>query len=142
MEYQPPAIIMTKALSLNLLEESYGIARLAPTANIPLWVIGPGFMSLTRTNEELSVTCLEERIPATVQASRGWRALQLKGPFAFDETGIISAVTHPLSQAGVGVFVVSTYDGDHVLVKSDDLARSISALESAGHRVIEPHLNT
>lgn len=132
---------MNKSLPLHLLPDAYGIARLAPDAAIPLWIVGPGFMSLTRTAEELSVTCLEARIPAAVQASRGWRAFQLKGPFAFDETGIVAAVTTPLAQANIGVFVVSTYDGDHVLVKADDLPHSIAALESAGHRVVDGNSN-
>jgi hypothetical protein len=38
----------------------------------------------------------------------------------------------PLAAAGVGLFAISTFDTDVVLVKSADAARAMSALEGAG----------
>lgn len=125
-----------KRVALKLLPDGYGVARLAPSAPIPGWADGPGFVSISRSADELSVVCRQERIPAAEFASRDWRCFMLQGPFAFDETGIVAAVIGPLAEQQIGVFVVSTYDGDHLLVKHADLERTAAALRAAGHRII------
>lgn len=57
------------------------------------------------------------------------------GPFAFGATGIVLAVVRPLSEGRIGVFVVSTYDGGHLLVKHADLEQASKLLVLAGHRL-------
>lgn len=63
----------------------------------------------------------------------GWRALKLHGPFAFDAVGILAALLAPLAQAGIGIFAVSTFDTDYLLVKAADLPRAMATLQAAGH---------
>jgi len=41
----------------------------------------------------------------------------------------------PLAAAEVGVFVVSTFDTDLVLVKDEDLDQAVDVLGGAGHRI-------
>lgn len=120
-------------ITLQPLPHAYAIARLAPDSPIPPWADGPGFVTLSRTRDELSITCLDARVPVGVQADRGWQALRFVGPFAFGATGIILSVIQPLSENGVGVFVVSTFDGDHLLVQQADRGRAWALLEAAGH---------
>jgi hypothetical protein len=60
----------------------------------------------------------------------------LNGPIPLDLAGVLLSVVRPLSEAGIGIFVVSTFDGDHILVKADDFARSRELLRDAGHEVI------
>ena len=69
------------------------------------------------------------------QVEGGWRALAVVGPLEFDQVGIISSMTVPLAAAGIGVFVLSTFDTDLVLVKDVDLNAAIHALAGAGHRL-------
>ena len=73
--------------------------------------------------------------PSGAEVEAGWRALRIVGPLAFDLVGIIASVTVPLAAADVGVFVVSTYDTDLVLVHEEDLDRAIDVLDTAGHRL-------
>ncbi len=122
-------------VTLDPLPGLYATARLQPTEPIPTWADGPGFVSISRTSDELSIVCLAERVPPTAQADRDWRAIQFVGPFAFDQTGIASAVLLPLAEALIGVFLVSTYDTDYLLVKQHNFDRSIDALRKAGHRI-------
>ena len=91
--------------------------------------------SATVTADELSVVCLEGDEPAGAQVEGGWRALAVVGPLPFDQVGIISSITVALTAANIGVFVVSTFDTDLVLVKDVDLDAAIDALGGAGHRV-------
>ncbi len=126
---------MAVILDLYLLDGTYAVCQLEATVPIPGWALGEGFVSISRSEEELSVVCLESRVPAGIKAERDWRCFGLAGPFDFALTGILAAVLNPLAQAGVGVFAVSTYNTDYVLIKSEHLNQGITALTQAGHRV-------
>lgn len=124
---------MTTTITLKRLGGSYGIARLDPTSPIPVWADGEGYVSITRSDDELSIVCLSQRIPEDVRRDTGWRCLKFQGPFAFDQAGILLAVIAPLSRNGIGVFVVSTFDTDHLLLQEADTARAEQLLAEAGH---------
>jgi uncharacterized protein len=42
----------------------------------------------------------------------------------------------PLADAKIGIFAISTFDTDYVLVKADEVAQAIDALRRAGHNVL------
>jgi hypothetical protein len=109
----------------------FAVVRLPPASPVPEWAAAPAsFCSITRTGDELSVVCPASLVPAGARAERGWAMLKLAGPFPFTATGVLASVLAPLARAGISVFAVSTFDTDYVLVKRDDLARAIGALES------------
>ncbi len=126
------------ALHLSLRPDLYGICRMAPDAAIPDWACRAGFFSITRTPAELSLVCPEKKVPLNVPCEKGWRILRVEGPLDFGLTGIVSALTLPLAQEKVPVFVLSTYDTDYLLVKEDRLADASAALASAGFGFREP----
>jgi hypothetical protein len=47
----------------------------------------------------------------------------------------MASLVTPLADAAIPIFAISTFETDYLLVKASDLARSIDALEAAGHRV-------
>ena len=124
---------MARRVKLQDLNGTYGVARLSFSAPIPAWAGGGGFVSISRTDDELSIVCLQDRIPQEVQTDGGWSCFKFQGPFAFDETGVVLSVIEPLSTNGIGIFVVSTFDGNHLLVKSSDLEQARNLLLNAGH---------
>ena len=126
---------MPPALPLTLLPDRLSICRLAHDAALPGWIAGPGFVSITRTDEELSIVVAQDRVPADIRAVGTWRALKVQGPLDFALTGILAALTAPLAHAGVSLFAIATYDTDYVLVKEETLAEAVRALTAAGHRV-------
>jgi hypothetical protein len=93
-------------------------------------------VSMTRTANELSIVCAEEHVPSGIQAALGWACLQLQGPFPFEMTGVLAAILNPLAAAEIGIFAVSTFDTDYILVKVDRLQAAEEALERAGHERI------
>ena len=117
---------------LRILPGDHIVCRLPPAAKIPAWADGPGLVSITRTRDELSIVCDAGRVPATVQAEPGWRAIQLVGPVPFATVGVVARIATPLAAAGVGLFLISTFDTDYVLVKAVDLERAVGALRAAG----------
>lgn len=127
---------MAARIRLKQLPGLYAISRLEAGHGIPDWANGPGFVSITRTEDELSITCLQERVPDLARQDRDWVAFKFEGPFAFGETGIVLSVIRPLSENGLGIFVVSTFDGDHLLVKAADQAAAAQLLGDAGHTLL------
>ncbi len=94
--------------------------------------VPPRFLSVTRTSDELSVVCSEEAVPHSIQSERGWRCLAVAGPIPFEVTGVAAAIAAPLAQAGISIFLVSTFDTDYLLVKEDALKAAIAALRDSG----------
>ncbi|MDQ6891797.1 MAG: ACT domain-containing protein [Acidobacteriota bacterium] len=76
--------------------------------------------------------CAASHAPSSEICESGWSAFRLEGPIPFATTGVLSSLSAPLAAAGIGLFVLSTYDTDVVLVKTADAARAESALEAAG----------
>jgi hypothetical protein len=122
-------------LTLTLLPETLAICRLKPDEPMPDWALQPGFYSLTRTADELSIVCAQARVPEDVQSDDGWRALKVEGPLDLSLVGILASLTSPLASAGVNIFAISTYDTDYLLVKQDLLEDGVRALEEVGFEV-------
>ena len=119
--------------TLALLPDRLAVCRLPPADEVPSWAWTGPLASVTRTAEELSVVCAESAVPDDVQAERGWRAMRVAGPLDFDLTGVVSSLTAPLADAGVPVFVLSTFDTDWLLVRHANVDEAVHALVHAGH---------
>jgi uncharacterized protein len=127
---------MTKNVKLQVMDGTYCISRLKGDSPIPAWADGEGFVSISRNGDELSIVCRQERVPSDILVDLGWICLKVIGPFAFDETGIVLSVIKPLSENSLGIFVVSTFDADCMLLKRTDFERAARLLEAAGHTVV------
>jgi hypothetical protein len=128
-----------RSLELTLFRERFAICRLAPDSAAPSWAVGDIFCSITRTKKELSVIVEESRVPAGVTSEPGWRVLQVRGPFAFSEIGVLASLTGPLATKEISIFTISTFDTDYLLVSEKQLAAAIAALEQAGHTIYRSH---
>lgn len=121
--------------SLELLPGRFAVCRLAADAAVPAWAMAAAFSSVTRTHDELSIVCEEDRVPVDAKREGGWRCLKLEGPLDLSLTGVLASLLRPLADAGVPIFALSTYDTDYVLVRDGQLEDAIAALRQAGHRV-------
>jgi uncharacterized protein len=122
-------------LVLTTIPEALTICRLQPNGPLPAWAMADPFWSITRTRDELSIVVAKESVPADVRAEGAWRALRIAGPIPLSAVGILASVAEPLAQAGINLFVISTFDTDYVLVASDRLEDARLALSDAGHLV-------
>ena len=124
-------------LTVSILPEHLAICRLDASASVPAWAEQGTFVSVTRTREELTVICPEDRIAPAVEASRDWRAFKLQGPFYLNLVGLLVSVAAPLAQAGVSILPIGTYDTDYVLVRQTQLEAAIRGLRFIGIEVQE-----
>ncbi|HUY65881.1 MAG TPA: ACT domain-containing protein [Acidimicrobiales bacterium] len=125
-------------MELSVRPEHLAVCRLPIDAPWPSPPADGSFFSVTGTGFELSVVCRVDAAPPDARIEAGWRALTVAGPLDFSAVGVIASLTARMAEAGVGVFVLSTYDTDHILVKDGDLGRAVDALDAAGYSVV-PH---
>ncbi len=126
------------SLTLAFLPDRYAVCRLGADDPVPDWAYSRGFVSITRTPEELSIVCPQDCVPPNVTCRRDWRCLKVDGPIDFAQIGVLASLAGPLADAGIPLFVVSTYDTDYLLVSEPRATRAVEVLMDAGHRIKKP----
>lgn len=90
-----------------------------------------------RTDGECSLVCPTDQAPGNATAREdGWRAFRIAGTLDFSLVGILAPIATLLAEAEIGIFAVSTFDTDYVLVKEADYERTLSLLAGAGYEVV------
>ncbi len=127
---------MTKRVfAFSIFPGPYAVVGMAPGSRTPEWAEKGDFVSLTRTPHELSIVCPDEQVPWEIDRETGWRVLQIKGPLDFSLVGVIADIAAVLSGHGIGIFVISTFETDYILIRDQDLDRAAEALRREGHIV-------
>ena len=122
-------------MKLSLINQRLAICRLAPGAAIPVSLLDTPFCALTRTDDELSIVLPEDKAEASWRIDGGWGALKVIGPLAFDMVGVLAALSVPLAEAGLPVFVISTFDTDYILIKQEGIEKACIVLREKGHEI-------
>jgi hypothetical protein len=123
------------AFELSVLGEAFVICRLEPDAAWPAWVTeARGLISVTRTDDELSIVCRQEDAPVAA-APDAWRALKVHGPLSLDTVGVLAALSRALADAQISVLAISTHHTDYLFVRARALPAAVRALRHAGHIV-------
>ena len=105
---------------------------------VPEGIRGLDFLFFAKTDEEISIVCETKDAPVQTMAREdGWRAFRIEGVLDFSLVGILSKLSAVLADANIGIFAVSTYNTDYVLVKAHDLQRAMDALVVAGYEVVQ-----
>ncbi len=125
---------MSEQLRLRVLSTRFGICQLAADAGLPAWVAG-NLTAVVRTPDELSIVCPQNSIPETVPRTECWRCLRVVGPLDFSLVGIIAGLTSILAEAGISVFVISSFNTDFLLVQEDALQSTVNCLQEADHLI-------
>ena len=122
-------------MNLFLLPDRYALLRLDPAAPIPP-LPSSGFISITRTEEELSIVCRSIDAPRAEKLEDGWSLLKIEGPLDLGTPGILASLLAPLASAAIPIFAISTYDTDYALVREVRVDEAIRTLEQSGHSVL------
>ena len=96
------------------------------------------FCFLGKTDEEISLVCETEAVPQnTIAREDGWRAFRIAGMLDFSLVGILARISAVLAENGIGIFAVSTYNTDYVLLKEENLQKALHALKTGGYSISE-----
>ena len=94
------------------------------------------FYFIGRTDEELSLVCKTEDTPQnTVERDDEWRGFRIQGVLDFSLIGILSKLSGILANYKIGIFAVSTYNTDYILVKEENYERALTVLASEGYTI-------
>jgi hypothetical protein len=117
-------------LTLQVLEGELSIVRLAPQSGLPEWLrlAARPLVSVTLTADELSIVCPAAIVPDGLRCESGWRALRIAGAMDLSSVGVLASVLNPLAEAGIGIFAVSTFDTDYVLVRGEQFTTAVGVL--------------
>ena len=122
-------------MKLKKLPYTLTVCKLETVEQIDL---NAGFYFIGRTDEEISLVCRTECTPArTLEREDGWRGLRIEGTLDFSLIGILSPIAAILAENKIGIFAVSTYNTDYVLVKEENFDKAMTALGAAGYEITE-----
>lgn len=90
-----------------------------------------------KTDEEKSLVCLTEQVPGNVtEREDGWKAFRIQGILDFSLIGILSKISTLLAENNIGIFVVSTYNTDYILVKKERFDEALMLLSDGGYQIV------
>ena len=121
-------------MELKKIEHRLTVCKVADISDID---VTADFYFIGKTDEELSLVCRTEDTPQeTIEREDGWRGFRIQGVLDFSLIGILSKISGILAENNIGIFAVSTYNTDYILVKEESFDRALEALASEGCDII------
>lgn len=122
-------------MNLEKIQQEFSVCKIKDVSDIN-WEDAYCFVG--KTEEELSLVCTTRCVPAeTLEREDGWNAFRIQGVLDFSLVGILSQITGILAEHGIGIFAVSTYNTDYILIKSGQYAEALKILREAGYGILE-----
>ena len=110
-------------MKLKKLEYDLTVCKVQDISDIDMTA---GFYFIGKTDEELSLVCKTEDTPVkAVERDNGWKGFRIQGTLDFSLVGILSKLSGILADYKIGIFAVSTYNTDYILVKEDNFDRAL-----------------
>lgn len=120
-------------MKLRKLSIDLSVCKLKDLSGIDL---GKEFFFIGKTDEEISLVCKTEDVPDnTTDRDDGWKGFRIEGVLDFSLIGILSKISGILAENKIGIFAVSTYNTDYILVKKENFDRALDALRNEGYEI-------
>ena len=121
-------------MELKKLEYDLTVCKVEALADMDMTA---DFFFIGKTEEELSLVCRTEDVPPqTIARDDGWKCFRIQGILDFSLIGILSKLSGILADNGIGIFAVSTYNTDYILVKEENFGRALKLLASEGYTIV------
>ena len=122
-------------MELKKLNEPLTVCKVKSVSDIDLT---KDFYFIGKTAEEISLVCPTVDTPAeTTARDDGWKGFRIQGVLDFSLIGILSKLSAVLAENAIGIFAVSTYNTDYILVKAENFEKAEAVLSKAGYSVID-----
>lgn len=121
-------------MELKKLEHDFSVCKVTDLSGVDMT---QEFCFVGKTDEELSLVCITENVPEnTTEREDGWKCFRIQGVLDFSLIGILSKISGILADNKIGIFAISTYNTDYVLMKADNFDRGMGVLAQAGYEVV------
>ena len=120
-------------MNLKVIDTEFSVSMVEDYTQVDL---NEEFVFAGHTDEELSLVCPTSLVPDnTTERNDGWKAFRIEGVLDFSLIGILSRISACLADNGIGIFAISTFNTDYILIKESDFSKAIEALERAGYTI-------
>ena len=118
-------------MKLEILEGTYVVIKLPFDYILDQKIFNFQFFNITKTNSEFSLVIrTDENFNfKEFPFEDDWNIFKFAQTLDFSMVGVLENVIKPLSDNGISVFVLSTYDTDYVMFKSSNKNKIIKILE-------------
>lgn len=121
-------------MELKKIDYDFTVCKVAAEQDL---ITGKDFYFVGKTDEEISLVCITEDTPSnTTERDDGWKAFRIQGVLDFSLIGILSKISDILAENKIGIFAVSTFNTDYILVKQENFQKALAVLTEAGYRVV------
>lgn len=121
-------------MEIKRIEHNFTVCKVSNLKNVDL---SDDFCFIGKTDEELSVVCITGKTPSdTIEREDGWKAFRIQGVLDFSLIGILAGISAILAENEIGIFAVSTYNTDYILVKSENYEKALCALSNKGYSIV------
>lgn len=121
-------------MNIEIIDVQFSICKIMEINNIEF---DDEFYFLGKTDEEISLVCSSKNVPKNcIEEDKEWRAFRIQGILDFSLLGILSAISTVLTENGISIFVVSTFNTDYILVKETNFKLAMQALEGEGYTLV------
>ncbi len=121
-------------MDLKVLSPVFSVCKITDLSMVN---VKDDYVFIGKTEEELSLVCDTKNVPSNyTEREDNWRAFKIQGQLDFSLIGILSKITKILADNKIGVFAISTYNTDYILVKDEMLSLAIKALTEAGYGIV------
>ena len=121
-------------MELKKIEHELTVCKVEKISDIDL---SSEFYFIGRTDEELSLVCKTDDTPdKTIERDDGWKGFRIQGVLDFSLIGILSKISGILADNKIGIFAVSTFNTDYILVKEENFDKALEVLADEGYTVV------
>lgn len=118
---------------LQVLDYNITICKVNNQSDIDL---SKPFYFIGKTDEELSLVCRTEDTPGnTIERDDGWKGFRIQGILDFSLVGILSKISGILAENKIGIFAVSTFNTDYILIKNENFKKALKVLANTGYEI-------
>lgn len=118
-------------MKIKILPQNFTVCQVQNASDVDF---SGDFLFFGKTDEELSLVCEGGSVPKNaIKREDGWKAMRIEGTLDFSLTGILSGISAVLAGAGIGIFAISTYNTDYILVKAENIDEAAKSLAAKGY---------
>lgn len=121
-------------MQLKKIDAQFSVCKVADFSKVNL---DSKYCFIGKTDEENSLVCTTNHVPSnTTERDDGWKAFRIQGVLDFSLIGILAKLSTLLAENEIGIFAISTYNTDYILVKEANYCRALDILADANYLII------